>query len=105
MPKTIDLGVERDHIESLTRASGVTAISELIWNSLDADSSIINIDYVKGNISNFESIEIQDNGHGLEYSKAEVVFAKLGGSEKKIILLALMEDNFMEKKAKGDIKH
>jgi len=45
MPKIIDLGVEKDHIESLTRANGITAISELIWNSLDADSSIINIDY------------------------------------------------------------
>ena len=35
MPKIIDVGVEQDHIESLTRASGITAISELIWNSLD----------------------------------------------------------------------
>ena len=45
MPKIIDLGVEKDHIESLTRASGITAISELIWNSLDSDATIINIEY------------------------------------------------------------
>lgn len=39
MAKQIDLGVEIDHIDSLTRANGKTAISELIWNALDADAS------------------------------------------------------------------
>jgi len=47
MPKIIDIAVERDHIESLTRANGITAISELIWNSLDADSTVINVEYEK----------------------------------------------------------
>src|SRR5690606_34901258 len=83
MPKIIDLGVEKDHIESLTRANGVTAISELIWNSLDADSSIINIDYRKNMLDGIDTLSITDNGLGIEYSKAQEVFGRLGGSEKK----------------------
>lgn len=83
MPKIIDLGVEKDHIESLTRANGITAISELIWNSLDADSSIINIDYRKNMLDGIDTLSITDNGLGIEYTKAQEVFGRLGGSEKK----------------------
>lgn len=41
MPTQINLGVEEDHIESLTKANEINAISELIWNSLDADATKI----------------------------------------------------------------
>ena len=71
MAKIVDLGVEKDHIESLTRANGLTAISELIWNALDADASIINIEINPNHLGGYESLEISDNGHGLEYSKGQ----------------------------------
>jgi len=83
MPKIIDVGVEQDHIESLTRASGITAISELIWNSLDADSTEIKIEYIKNKLGGYENLRVIDNGLGIEYSKAQDVFGRLGGSEKK----------------------
>lgn len=83
MEKIIDLGVEKDHIESLTRANGITALSELIWNSLDADATVISIEYVSNSLGGFESIEVNDNGLGIEYTKAQEVFGRLGGSEKK----------------------
>ncbi|WP_185206546.1 ATP-binding protein [Chryseobacterium sp. C3] len=83
MSKFIDLKVEIDHLESLTRASGVTAISELIWNSLDADATRIEIDYESNTVGGYESITVADNGLGLAYNKAHDVFSKLGGSEKK----------------------
>jgi hypothetical protein len=84
MAKIIDLGVEIDHIDSLTRANGITAISELIWNALDADATEINIDYEINKLGRINWISVKDNGHGLEYQKAQDVFGKLGGSEKKI---------------------
>jgi hypothetical protein len=84
MAKIIDLGVEIDHIDSLTRANGKTAISELIWNALDADATEINIDYEISKLGGINWISVKDNGHGLEYQKAQDVFGKLGGSEKKI---------------------
>lgn len=83
MPKQIDIGVEIDHIDSLTRANGKTAISELIWNSLDADASEINIEFKKTKLGGINYLLIKDNGHGLNYQKAQDVFSKLGGSEKK----------------------
>lgn len=84
MAKKIDLGVERDHIESLTRANGVNALAELIWNSLDADSTVVNVEYVKNRLDAIEEISVSDNGLGLRYDKAQDIFGRLGGSEKKM---------------------
>lgn len=83
MSQTISLGVEKDHVEALTSASGITAISEIIWNSLDADAKNVRVNFKENNIGGYEHITIQDDGHGLDYRKAQVVFAKLGGSAKK----------------------
>ncbi len=83
MTKRIDLGVENDHIESLTRANGITAISELLWNSLDADSTQINVEYTNNKLGGIETIKVKDNGHGIDYMKAQHVFGTLGGSDKK----------------------
>ncbi len=84
MSKFIDIGVERDHIEAQTKANGITALSELIWNSLDADATEINVDYRQTSLGGYEYISVKDNGHGLTYEKAQDVFSRLGGSEKKI---------------------
>ncbi|HMH31607.1 MAG TPA: ATP-binding protein [Puia sp.] len=84
MSKFIDIGVERDHIEAQTKANGLTALSELIWNSLDADATEIHINYRPTSLGGYEYIQIKDNGHGLTYEKAQDVFSRLGGSEKKI---------------------
>ena len=40
MSKFNDIGVEKDHIEAQTKAIGITALSELIWNSLDLPEHI-----------------------------------------------------------------
>ncbi len=84
MSTILDLGVEQDHIDSLTRANGITALTELIWNALDADASVINIEYEKDPLGNYKYIKIKDNGHSLPLEKAKVVFGRLGGSDKKI---------------------
>jgi hypothetical protein len=104
MPKTIDLGVEKDHIESLTRASGISAISELIWNSLDSDSTVINIEYQKNKLGGFENIEITDNGRGIDYKKAQEVFGRLGGSEKKTSSISPNGRQYHGKEGKGRYK-
>lgn len=83
MGKFIDIGVERDHFEAQTKANGISALSELIWNSLDADATEIHIDYRATSLGGYEYIKVKDNGHGLTYEKAQDVFSRLGGSEKK----------------------
>lgn len=104
MSKKIDLGVERDHIESLTKASGPSALAEMIWNSLDADSTQINIEYVKTNLGGFSEITVTDDGNGLEYSKAQNVFGRIGGSEKKLIHSSPKGRQYHGKEGKGRYK-
>jgi hypothetical protein len=104
MSKTIELGVERDHIESQTKANGITAISELIWNSLDADATEINIDFAPNGLGGYQYISISDNGHGLTYEKAQDVFSRLGGSEKKMKTLSPGGRAYHGKEGRGRYK-
>ena len=104
MSKLIDVGVEQDHIESLTRANGITAISELIWNSLDADSTEINIQYNKNKLGGYESLTVVDNGLGIDYAKAQDVFGRLGGSEKKLKNTSPSGRHYHGKEGKGRYK-
>lgn len=84
MSKELEIIVQQDHIESLTRSNGINAISELIWNSLDADATEIRINFDKNALGKYEYISVEDNGEGLSYQLAENVFQKLGGSDKKM---------------------
>lgn len=104
MSRDLLIEVEQDHIESLTKASGLTAISELIWNSLDADSKEIKINSKKNVLGKFEEIQIWDNGHGLTYQRAEEVFRKLGGSEKRQSAVSPQGRAYHGKEGKGRYK-
>ena len=104
MSKLLEIGVERDHIDSLTKASGITALSELIWNSLDADATNIFIEFKKTSLDGFDSIKITDNGHGLTYEKANEVFSRLGGSEKKVKTQSPEGRHYHGKEGKGRYK-
>lgn len=104
MGRKIDLGVEKDHIQSLTRANGITAISELIWNALDADASEISIETTKTKLGNIDTIKIKDDGSGIEYQKAQNVFGTLGGSEKKFRTVSPGGRQYHGKEGKGRYK-
>src|ERR1700722_13136417 len=104
MAKVVDLGVEKDHIESLTKASGTTALCELIWNSLDADANEISIDYETNHVGGYNYIKVSDNGHGIGYEKAQDVFGRLGGSEKKNTSQSPSGRQYHGKEGKGRYK-
>lgn len=100
MTKTLNVKVQGDHIESLTNVSGATALMELIWNSLDADASEINITTIS-NALGPESIEITDNGHGMTYERATEAFENLGGSQKKRLKLSPNNRAYHGEEGKG----
>jgi DNA topoisomerase VI subunit B len=104
MTKELEIKVQQDHIESLTRSNGINAIAELIWNSLDADATEIRVNYSKNVIGKYEYISVEDNGNGLSYQLAEDVFQKLGGSEKKINQKSPGGRSYHGKEGKGRYK-
>ena len=75
--------VQSDFLEKITRAKPVQALAELIWNSLDADASNVDV-FVEQNALDAKSrIIVRDNGTGMEYEQAPALFRSLGGSWKR----------------------
>jgi hypothetical protein len=82
--KTIAVQVQGDHLETLTRTRApVDAVAELIWNSLDADATLVRVHLDWNPLGGLKAIRVSDNGQGLVYDEAIAGFEKLGGSWKK----------------------
>ncbi len=81
--KTITVQVREDHLETLARTKPMTALSELVWNALDADATEVRVEFIENELEGLETIRIVDNGHGLSYADAVVAFQNLGGSWKR----------------------
>jgi hypothetical protein len=52
----IEIQVENDHIERLTGAKPILALSELIWNAYDADASQVRVEFEEGRLTLASSI-------------------------------------------------
>jgi hypothetical protein len=81
--ETFEVGVESDHIERLAKAKPVNALSELIWNSYDADATTVRVDIEEGDVVQLGLIRISDNGNGIPRDQAQEYFESLGGSWKQ----------------------
>lgn len=81
--EVFEVGVEKDHIERLTRAKPISAISELIWNAYDADATEVRIDFEEGELVQLGLIRVTDNGLGITFDSALDSFKNLGGSWKQ----------------------
>ncbi len=72
-----------DHLHSLTRGNPLAALSELIWNSLDADATAVSVSVTQTLLTGTESIVVADNGTGMSALEAAEGFSLLGGSKKR----------------------
>lgn len=81
--KTISVLVREDHLETLAKTKPMTALAELIWNALDAEATEVRVEFIANEMEGLETIRIVDNGHGLHYEDALIVFQNLGGSWKR----------------------
>lgn len=81
MSKNFKLTVQKDHISNLAKATPVIALSELIWNALDADANKVEV-FFNENEQGQTHVIVNDNGAGIEYAKVEKLFGSLGGSWK-----------------------
>lgn len=82
MENTVKIEAQADYLEKITHANPTRSLSEIIWNSLDADANEINITVHETDMG-IDNVTIEDNGSGMPYSNAKEYFGSLGGSWKK----------------------
>lgn len=74
--------VEKDHLKKLANADAIKALSELIWNSLDADATRVDVEIESDDIA-MRSVTVRDNGHGIPHGEIKQLFGSIGGSWKR----------------------
>ena len=82
--KQVEVAVQKDHLRKLSKARRpLQAIQELIWNSLDADATLVEVVIDKNLWGGVQRIAVVDNGEGILPDKAFAAFERLGGSWKQ----------------------
>jgi hypothetical protein len=80
----LTLVVNHDHLRGLTRCHPSVGIAELIWNSLDADAKRVRVWLRDGPLGGIGSVEVDDDGTGIDITRVDDAFQRLGGSWKAI---------------------
>ena len=82
--KTFDIQVQDDHLAKLAQTrKPILALAELIWNSVDANATRIEVTVIEDELKGIRAIKVADDGHGIPYGDAEEQFSRLGGSWKQ----------------------
>ena len=82
--KTITVGIAEDAIEKISKAPADRVVEELIWNSIDAEATKIEIKLGWNMMGGIDEVRVSDNGHGIDYAQAELIFQQIGGSPKRL---------------------
>ena len=80
--RTYSVKVHAEFLERQAKSSPVQAVAELVWNSLDADATSVDM-RVQDEGTGKQTIIVRDNGTGIARDEAEKSFTSLGGSWKK----------------------
>lgn len=75
---------QADFVERSIRTTPIKALAELIWNSLDADATEVEVVFEHSPLGALDAIEVRDNGLGMTQEQALTGFKALGGSWKDI---------------------
>jgi hypothetical protein len=85
--------VQPDFIQRLSKVQHVTGLAELIWNSLDADAS--HVEVVLDSTFTVERVIVRDDGTALPYAEAPALFKQLGNSWKRTNGLSRTKRRFL----------
>ncbi len=97
--KTFQIQVQDDHLERIAQTrKPILALAELIWNAVDADATQIDVNLIDDDLNGLKAIKVADNGHGIPYTDAEELFARLGGSWKQSRLHSVEEKRILHGK-------
>ena len=82
--QTVTIEVTQDHIDRLSKARNpVFGLAELIWNSVDADATFVDVRLGRNALGTIDNISVADNGLGITMADAQMGFGHLGGSWKQ----------------------
>lgn len=84
MSERIVVQARADHIASLSRATPLTALEELVWNALDAGATEVRIEAAANTLGAVVAVRVADNGSGIDIGDAAGNFGSLGGSWKRL---------------------
>lgn len=101
--KKKNIEMKPDALKRVIKASPIQALAELIWNSLDADASKVEIQINIEDINNI-FVSVQDNGLGIREEIAEEYFSQLGGSWKKNARVTKNDRTLHGKNGEGRLK-
>jgi len=80
----VKVQVQNDYLERISKVrKPLLALSELIWNGLDADATRVDVDFKHNGLGGLDEITVTDNGDGICYADALLAFKNLGGSNKR----------------------
>ena len=82
MPKG-ELTIEADHLDRLVKQNVVAGLAELVWNSLDAEATKVEITVRLTDLGAVDQVVVSDNGHGFSPDEVEELMSSLGGSWKR----------------------
>lgn len=83
MATTIDVSPKQDFWHRLCRTRPLRAVSEIVWNALDADANNVSVEFRLNPLGVLHEIIVTDDGSGIPLPKNdEHRFAALGGSWK-----------------------
>ncbi|MEI6645954.1 MAG: ATP-binding protein [bacterium] len=103
--KEIFVQAQKDHILSLCTASPIQALSELIWNALDADAFDVKVDVIQNELGGIDAVRISDDGTGINALQADASFGNLGGSWKRDASKTLVSGRVLHgRKGRGRFK-
>lgn len=81
--KEVEVKLSEPLLEKIYKsATPYQSIAELVWNALDADADRVEVVFERNGLSGFDTIIIEDNGHGIPYDEFEIDFGFLGKSPK-----------------------
>jgi hypothetical protein len=84
MARQISVQVADDHLKKLaTTRKAVDALSEIVWNSLDADALNVTVNLVENGLGGIDRIVIKDDGSGFSPLELDCAFTNLGDSWKR----------------------
>lgn len=78
---------ETELLRLRNQTNAVGALAELVWNSIDADATDIQVEWTENEMMGIETITVKDNGHGILWDEeaADHAFMTVGDSEKHTV--------------------